>query len=593
MSALAADPEEQESSDLAILWRLLGRYLRKYTMLLVAIGVLQLAQTIATLYLPTLNANIIDQGIAQNDTGYIWRIGGVMMAITVVQVGFAAGAIYLAARAAMAFGRDVRRALFHHITGLSTREVGQFGGASLITRVTNDVQQTQMLVLMTCTVLVTAPITMIGGVVLALQQDVELTALLLVSIPLLLVGVGAIIVKLIPQFQQMQRRIDRVNTVLREQLTGVRVVRAFTREPNEIERFGTANADLTRTSLRVGRLMAYMSPVVLLVLNGSSVAALWLGGSRIGDGDLQVGQLIAFLSYLIQILSAVMMATVMAVMIPRAAVSAQRIDEVLSTTTSIVDPASPTPMSDRIAEIRFDGVDFRYPGAEDPVLTDISFTARKGETTAIIGGTGSGKTTLINLIPRLFDATAGMVTVDGTDVRDIAIEQLRERIGFVPQKPFLFSGTIASNLRLADRNADDARLWEAVRVAQAKGFVDDSPAGLDAPIVQGGSNVSGGQRQRLAIARALVHEPSVYVFDDSFSSLDLATDARVRSGLRRYTSDGIVVIVGQRVSSIKDADQILVLDNGAQVGLGTHDELLETCPTYAEIVASQRTEEAA
>ena len=586
--------EIDHASDLKLLGRMMRRQLGRYKLLLVGVVILQAIQTVATLYLPTINANIVDNGIIPGDTGYIWQMGAIMLAITVAQIAFAAGAVYFAARAAMGFGRDVRRVLFHHVANLSTREVGRFGSSSLITRITNDVQQIQMLVLMTCTVLVAAPITMVGGVLLALQQDVQLTGLLLVGIPLLLGVVGFLIVKLVPEFQRMQGWIDRVNLVLREQLLGIRVVRAFTREPEEVERFAGANGDLTATSLRVGRLMAYMLPAIMLILNGSSVAALWIGGDRIGDGDLQVGQLIAFLSYLVQILAAVMTATFMAILVPRAAVSAQRIEEVLATKSSIVDAAQPnTNLPDRVCTLEFSDVGFQYPGAEGPVLSGITFTARRGETIAIVGGTGSGKTTLVNLIPRLFDATHGSVSVDGVEVRDVGLAALRDRIGLVPQKPFLFSGSIASNLRLADRHATDEQLWAAIGVAEAQSFVDDSPSGLDAPIAQGGTNVSGGQRQRLAIARALVHRPSIYVFDDSFSSLDLATDARVRAGLAGYTDDAIVVIVGQRISSIRDADQILVLDSGRQVGLGTHDRLLVDCPTYVEIVDSQLKEEAA
>jgi len=566
---------------------MLAHRLGPYKKLLAAVLVLQTLQTFATLVLPTLNANIVDNGIIPGDTGYIWRIGGIMLAVTVVQVVLAGGAVYFAARAAMGFGRDVRHHLFHHVGNLSTREVGRFGSSSLITRITNDVTQVQMLVLMSCTMLVTAPITMVGGVVLALQQDVQLTSLLVVSIPLLLGAVGFLISKLVPQFQQMQGLIDRVNLVLREQLIGIRVVRAFTREPQETARFGEANQDLTSTSLRVGRLMAYFSPIVMLILNGSSVAALWIGGSRIGAGDLQIGQLIAFLSYLVQILAAAMTAVFVAVMLPRAAVSAQRIQEVLTSKPSITTPPTPKELPEQITALRLDNVGFRYEGADQPVLSGVSFVANQGQTTAIIGSTGSGKTTLINLIPRLFDVTEGSVTLDGIDVRSVDLQALRSHIGLVPQKPFLFSGTIASNLRLADEHASEATLREALRVAEAQSFVDDDELGLEAPITQGGSNVSGGQRQRLAIARALVHKPNVYIFDDSFSSLDLATDAQVRAGLRSYTEDAIVVIVGQRIASIKDAHQIVVLDAGRQVGLGTHEELLQTCPTYVEIVDSQ------
>jgi ATP-binding cassette subfamily B protein len=549
---------------------------------------------VATLYLPTLNADLIDNGVAKNDTAYIRDIGAVMLGVTFIQVVFAVGAVYYGSRAAMGFGRDVRRSLFHQVLGFSSREVTHFGSPSLITRITNDVQQVQMLVLMTCTLLVAAPITMVGGVILALREDVGLSALLLVSIPVLVIAVGLVVFRMVPQFRDMQDRLDTVNRVLREQLMGIRVVRAFVREPDEMARFGRANDDLTETSLRAGRLMAFFFPIVLIVLNASSVAALWIGAERVSAGDLQVGQLIAFLSYLVQILMAVMMATFMMVMIPRAAVSAGRITEVLDTPSTVA--SSPTARRDLGPErghLELREVGFHYPGAEAPVLCDVSFTATAGQTTAIIGSTGAGKTTLVSLVPRLFDVTDGVVLVDGVDVRDLELEVLWRRIGLVPQKPYLFSGTVASNLRHADPDATDDDLWTALTVAQARDFVAAMPGGLDARIAQGGANVSGGQRQRLAIARALVRRPEIFLFDDSFSALDLATDARVRAALRAHTADATVVIVGQRVSSIRDADQILVLEDGAQVGLGTHDELLDTCPTYVEIVESQFEEGAA
>jgi len=576
-----------------MLIRLLVSHLSRYRGVLAAVVALQAVQTAAALFLPTLNADIIDKGVITGDTAYIWRVGSVMLVVTLVQVAFAIGAVYFGSKAAMGFGRDVRKDLFHRVTGFSTQEVSRFGAPSLITRITNDVQQVQMLVLMSCTLLVAAPITIVGGVIMAVREDGPLSLLLLVSVPALVLSVGMVVVRLVPTFAVMQVRIDRVNQVLREQITGIRVVRAFVREPHEVERFGVANDDLTETSLRAGRLMAFMFPAVLFVLNASSVAAIWFGADRIDAGDMQIGALIAFLTYLVQILMSVMMATFVAVMAPRAAVCADRIKEVLDTPASVV--TSPNPVTDlpRVNSLELRQVGFCYPGAESPVLTDISFRAEAGQTTAIIGSTGSGKTTLLNLVPRLFDATSGAVVVGGVDVRDLEPEVLWAQVGLVPQKPYLFSGTVASNLRYADPEASDEDLWTALEIAQAKDFVAAMPEGLDAPIAQGGSNVSGGQRQRLAIARALVRRPGIYLFDDSFSALDLSTDARLRAALGPVTRDAVMIVVAQRVSTIADADQILVLEDGHQVGLGTHEELLDSCPTYAEIVASQMTEEAA
>ncbi len=576
-----------------MLIRLLGTYLRRYRRWLVAVVVLQFVQTMATLFLPTLNADIIDKGILVQDTGYIWRLGGVMLAVAAVQVVFAIAATYFGAKAAMGFGRDVRRGLFHRVTDFSATEVGHFGAPTLITRITNDVQQVQILVVMICTLFVAAPIMLIGGVIMAVREDRVLSVVLIVSIPAMLLGLGQVIVRMVPQFQAMQARLDRVNQVLREQITGIRVVRAFVREPEEGQRFGVANDDLTMISLRAGRLMAFMFPTVMVVLNGSSVAVLWLGGNRIGAGHLQIGALIAFLSYLIQILMSVMMATFVAMMWPRAAVCAGRIQDVLATRSSIAVPPSPVTELASRGSLELREVGFHYPGADAPVLSNISLLAAAGQVTAVIGSTGSGKTTLVNLVPRLFDATAGAVLVEGVNVRDLDPELLWSRIGLVPQKPYLFSGTVASNLRYADPNASDDDLWAALVVAQARDFVSAMPGGLHAPIAQGGSSVSGGQRQRLAIARALVRKPSIYLFDDSFSALDLATDARLRAALAPVTADATVVIVAQRVSTIASADQILVLDDGRQVGLGTHQNLIESCPTYAEIVASQMSEEEA
>ena len=576
-----------------MLIRLLRSYLLRYRGLLFAVLGLTFVQTMGTLFLPSLNADIIDKGIATGNTGYIWRIGGIMLVVTLVQVVFAIAAVYYGAQAAMAFGRDVRSALFHQVTDFSAQDVAAFGAPSLITRITNDVTQVQVLVLMSCTLLVAAPITIVGGAFMAVREDGPLSLLLLVSVPVLIVAVGLVIIRMVPQFQVMQVRIDRINEVLREQITGMRVVRAFVREPHEARRFGGANDELTMTSLRAGRLMAFMFPTVVLVLNTSSVAAIWIGADRIGNGQMKVGALIAFLSYLIQILMSVMMATFVAVMAPRASVSAERINEILDARSSVAPPANPVTRLDASTSLQLRHVEFKYPGAEHPVLSDITFRAVAGETTAIIGSTGSGKTTLLNLVPRLFDATGGDVLVDGVNVRDIEPELLWSRIGLVPQKPYLFSGTVATNLRHANPDATDEELWNALEVAQAKAFVTAMPGGLDARIAQGGSNVSGGQRQRLAIARALVRRPGIYLFDDSFSALDLATDAALRAALVPLIADAVTVIVAQRVSTIRHADQILVIEDGREVGLGTHHELLDSCPTYQEIVASQLTEEEA
>ena len=576
-----------------MLIRLLKTYLAKYRWLLVAVVSLQLVQTIASLYLPSLNAKIVDKGIALGDSGYIWSTGLVMLGVTVIQVFFAIGAVYFGSRTAMGFGRDVRDGLFHRVTDFSTQEVNLFGAPSLITRITNDVQQVQMLVLMTCTLLVAAPITIIGGVVMALREDVGLSGILLFSIPVLTISIGLVISRMIPLFRVMQVRIDSINRVLREQITGMRVVRAFVREPDETARFNAVNEDLTDTSLRSGRLMALMFPIVMVILNSSNVAALWIGANRINSGQVSIGALIAFLSYLVQILMSVMMASFMAVLVPRAAVCAERIQEVLDTEPSVKASNTPVTAVNVAGSLQFRNVGFHYPGAEAAVLANISFTSLAGQTTAIIGSTGSGKTSLINLVPRLADATSGAVMVDGVDVRELQPELLWQRVGLVPQKPYLFSGTVASNLRYGKHDATDDELWHALEVAQASDFVRAMPGGLDARIAQGGSNVSGGQRQRLAIARALVRKPEIYLFDDSFSALDLATDARLRAALAPHTREATVIIVAQRVSTIARADQILVIEDGEMVGVGTHDQLLEHCPTYAEIVASQISEEAA
>ncbi|MEV6812918.1 ABC transporter ATP-binding protein [Micromonospora sp. NPDC051296] len=574
-----------------MLIRLLRSGLRPYHRPLAAVVLLQFVGTMASLYLPSLNADIIDLGVARGDTDYIVRTGGWMLAVSVVQIVCSIVAVYLGARIAMGFGRDVRATVFGHVNRFSAREVARFGAPSLITRNTNDVQQVQMLVLMSCTMLVAAPIMSVGGVVMALREDVGLSWLMLVCVPVLAIALALIIRRMVPGFRLMQTRIDTVNRVLREQITGIRVVRAFVREPYETRRFATANAELTATALRTGRLMALIFPVVMLVLNVSSVAVLWFGAQRVDAGAIQVGALTAFLQYLMQILMAVMMATFMLMMVPRAAVCAERIEEVLDTDSSVAPAANPVAEVPARAHLELRHVRFQYPGAAEPVLRDVSFQVTPGTTTAIIGSTGAGKTTLLSLIPRLVDVTSGAVLVDGVDVRELAPDQLWRRIGLVPQKPYLFTGTVASNLRYGNPDATDDELWTALEIAQARDFVEAMPDGLDAPISQGGTNVSGGQRQRLAIARALVREPEIYLFDDSFSALDLGTDARLRAALRPVTAEAAVVIVAQRVSTIVDADQIIVLEDGGVVGMGRHEDLLQTCPTYAEIVASQQTAE--
>jgi ATP-binding cassette subfamily B protein len=515
------------------------------------------------------------------------RTGGWMLAITLVQITCAAAAVWFGARTAMAFGRDVRTSVFARVGTFSAQEMARFGAPSLITRTTNDVQQVQMLVVMTCTLMIGAPIMCVGGVVMALREDVGLSWLMLVCVPALLVSIGAIVVRMVPQFRAMQVRIDAVNRVLREQLTGIRVVRAFVRERYELRRFDAANTTLTDTALRAGRLQALIFPTVMLILNLSGVAVLWFGAGRVDAGEMQVGALTAFLLYLTLILMSVMMATFMAIMVPRAAVCADRIMEVVGTGSSIAPPAAPVTGVPAVGDLELRDVELRYPGAAAPVLRGVSFRAGPGRTTAVIGSTGAGKSTLLSLVPRLLDVTAGAVLVDGVDVRELAPDELWDRIGLVPQRSFLFSGTIASNLRYGRPEATDEELWEALRIAQARDFVGALPEGLDAPVSQGGTNFSGGQRQRLAIARALVRRPSIYLFDDSFSALDLATDARLRAALRPWTRDATVVIVAQRVSTIAGADQIVVLDDGRVAGLGTHEELLASCPTYQEIVASQ------
>ena len=567
--------------------RLLESNLWPYRRLLLLVVVLQSVQTFATLTLPQLNADLINRGVLEGDNAYIWRVGAIMLAFSIVQIVFAIIAVRFGARVSMAFGRDVRRDLFHQVTDFSAREVGRFGAPSLITRITNDVQQIQMVVVMFTTMMVAAPITMVIGVILAVREDLGLSVVLVAAIPTAVIVLGFVIVRMVPAFQAMQARIDRLNTVLREQIAGIRVVRAFVREPQESERFAAANAGLTEVALRAGRLMSMLFPTVGLIVNISSIAVLWVGADRVADGDLQIGSLVAYLSYLMQILMSVVMVTFMLSMIPRASVAAERVVEVLDTQPSVRPPESPVREVSEYGTVEFRDVSFAYPGAGHPVLDDVSFRVTAGETMAIIGSTGAGKTTMVNLIARLIDATSGTVLVNGVDVRRLAPELLWGRIGYVPQRAYLFSGTVASNLRFGRPDASDADLWDALEVAQAAAFVQAMPDGIDSEITQGGTNVSGGQRQRLAIARALVVRPDIYVFDDAFSALDLATEARLRAALAPRIADAAVVIVGQRVSSIRHADQILVLEDGRIVGAGTHDELLVTSDTYAEIVASQ------
>ena len=575
-----------------MLYRLLKQYLRPYTREIVIVIVLQTVGTIAALYLPSLNADIIDNGVIRGDTDYIIRIGAWMLVVSLIQAASTITAVYFGARTAMAFGRDVRSAFFHRVIEFSSREMARFGAPSLLTRNTNDVQQIQMLVLTTFTMLIAAPIMMVGGIFMALREDVGLAWLVAVTVLVLVAIIAFLVTRMLPGFRLMQRRLDTVNKVLREQITGIRVVRAFVREPIETERFGEANADLTNVSISVGRWMAAIFPAVMLVMNLSSVAVLWFGGLRVDAGAMQIGSLTAFLSYLLQILMAVMMATFMFMLLPRASVSADRIGEVLDTEPSVVPPTDGVTDLVRHGTLEFDSVGFRYPGASHPVLIDLAFVAHPGQTTAVIGSTGAGKTTLVNLIPRLFDATDGRVLVDGVDVREIDPDTLWKRIGLVPQKVYLFSGTVASNLRYGKPDATEEEMWTALEIAQARDFVEAMPEGLDAPISQGGTNVSGGQRQRLAIARALIRRPEIYLFDDPFSALDVATDARLRHALADVTADATVIIVAQRVATIIDADQIVVLENGGIVGLGSHAELLETCGPYAEIVDSQMAAEA-
>ncbi|MGA5145736.1 multidrug ABC transporter ATP-binding protein [Streptomyces sp. ZS0098] len=573
-----------------MLIRLLRDRLRPYKRSLALLVVLQFLQTCATLYLPTLNADIIDNGVVQGDTGYILGYGGLMIGISLAQVVCNVGAVYYGARTAAALGRDLRAAVFDRVQSFSAREVGHFGAPSLITRTTNDVQQIQMLTLMTFTLMVSAPIMCVGGVVLALGLDVPLSGVLVAVVPVLGVCVTLIVRRLRPLFRTMQERLDTVNRVLREQITGNRVIRAFVRDTYEQRRFHGSNTELTDVSLRAGNLLALMFPVVMTVVNLSSIAVVWFGAHRIDSGGMQIGDLTAFLAYLMQIVMSVMMATFMFMMVPRAEVCAERVQEVLDTSSSVVPPAAPVTELRRHGHLEIRGAGFRYPGAEEPVLRAVDLVARPGEVTAVIGSTGSGKSTLLGLVPRLFDATEGEVLVDGVPVADVDPALLARTVGLVPQKPYLFAGTVATNLRYGNPDATNEALWHALEVAQGRDFVERLEGGLDAPIAQGGTNVSGGQRQRLAIARTLVQRPEIYLFDDSFSALDYATDAALRAALARETAEATVVIVAQRVATIRDADRIVVLDEGRVVGTGRHHELMADNETYREIVLSQLTE---
>ncbi|WP_425004836.1 ABC transporter ATP-binding protein [Mycolicibacterium sp. S3B2] len=570
-----------------MLWALLRRHVQPYRGLLATVATLQVISTLATLYLPTINAAIIDDGVAQGDLRRIVELGALMLGVTALQVVCAVGAVYFGSRAAMGVGRDLRSAVFRHVTGFSAEETARFGAPSLLTRTTNDAQQIQLLVQLTCTMLITAPIMGIGGIAMAVHQNAGLSWLLVVSVPVLALTNYWIVSHLLPIFRRLQRQIDGINRVMREQLTGLRVVRAFAREPFERNRFAEANQDLAGTALEAGRWQALMLPVTTLVINVSSVALIWFGGLRIDAGEMQVGSLIAFLAYFMQILMAVLMATFILVIIPRASVCAERITEVLDTHPAVASPAAPVALSHIAGEVVFDDATFRYEGADRPVLQRVSLTARPGETTAVVGSTGSGKSTLIAMICRLYDVTSGSVRVDGVDVREIDLDRLWHSVGLVPQRGYLFAGTVADNLLFGKADANEDEMWAALRVAAAEEFVAAHPDGLHMRIAQGGMSLSGGQRQRLAIARAVIRRPAIYLFDDAFSALDVHTDARVRAALADAAAGATVIIVSQRISTVSSADQIVVVDNGSVVGSGTHDELLAGCAAYRELADSQ------
>ena len=570
-----------------MLIRLLRNYLRPYLREVTIVVVLVLIQSIGNLYLPNLNADIINNGVTKGDIGYIWRTGAVMLGITLVLGVIAVAGVYWASLASQGLGRDLRAVVFSRVQSFSAREMNRIGTPSLITRNTNDVQQIQLFMQIALTMMVSAPITAVGGVIMALRADVQLSTVLIFVVPVLAAIFAFLFIKAVPLFRLVQGKIDRINQVMREQITGVRVIRAFIREDFESSRFEEANYDLTATALRVNRLFAIAFPSVLLVMNLTTIAILWFGGHLVDSGQLSIGNLTAFMQYALQILFALMMAIALVILVPRAEASAGRLEEVLDTTPSIEERADPVQPPLLTGEVEFRNVTFGYPGGEKPVLQNIDFKLQPGQTTAIIGGTGSGKTTLLNLVPRFFDVSEGDLLVDGVDVREQSLEHLWGRLGVVPQRAYLFSGTVASNLRFGKEDATDDELWHALEVAQARDFVEAMPGGLNAPIDQGGTNVSGGQRQRLAIARALVKRPAVYLFDDCFSALDAGTDARLRAALRADTRDATVLIVAQRVSTIMHADRIVVLDEGRVEAIGTHDDLMASSEPYREIVDSQ------